>query len=147
MALGLQGLLSPPNAELMKISTNQRGLFPNKPIARGKSKDNGIPLSRDLLVDWQRRVNDHQSTLFKGETNKFKQGSLFQSNQLIPANFNPLDITPLPLSFWRWPTSPHQGPAIYLVMDRPKKLNTPILLYIGEDHGIIPDTRGKVFVD
>jgi hypothetical protein len=36
------------------------------------------------------------------------------------------------LSFWRWPNSPHQGAAIYLVMDRPKELEHPILLYIGE---------------
>ena len=43
-----------------------------------------------------------------------------------------MSLKPLPLSFWRWPQSPHQGAALYWVMDRPAGLKHPILLYIGE---------------
>ena len=125
----------------MRISTNQRELFPNEAVSRSKLQHNEIPLSRELLLNWQRRINLHQSKLFKGEAKTPKQGSFFPGNQLIAENFNPLDITPLALSFWRWPSSPHQGPAIYLVTDRPKELNAPILLYVGET--IAADRRWK----
>ena len=62
-----------------------------------------------------------------------KQVSLLDNDELgSHEQLNPLELTPLPLSFWRWPSSPHQGAAIYLVMDRPDNMNTPILLYVGE---------------
>ena len=68
-----------------------------------------------------------------GVPNNHKQGSLFTSveNTSIE-NFEPLKLTPLPLSFWRWPNSPHKGPAIYLVMSNVNLINKNILLYIGE---------------
>jgi hypothetical protein len=43
---------------------------------------------------------------------------------------DPLALTPLPLSFWRWAESPHA--AIYFVLDRPPHLEHPLLLYVGE---------------
>ena len=55
------------------------------------------------------------------------------SRQTDPlANFDPLQLKPLPLSFWHWPQGPHRGAALYLVMDRPVDLKHPLLLYIGE---------------
>ena len=48
---------------------------------------------------------------------------------------------PLPLSFWRWPESPHRGAAIYLVLDRPPHLDQPLLLYVGET--LAADRRWK----
>ncbi|MEX0587772.1 MAG: GIY-YIG nuclease family protein, partial [Cyanobium sp.] len=45
---------------------------------------------------------------------------------------NPLTLQPQPLSFWRWPTAPQQGAALYFVADRPANLAQPLLLYVGE---------------
>ena len=56
-------------------------------------------------------------------------------------NLEPLELSPLPLSFWRWPEAPFHGPAIYLVMDRLEDFNSHLLLYIGET--IAADRRWK----
>lgn len=44
----------------------------------------------------------------------------------------PLSLPAQSLAFWRWPQAPHQGPALYLVLDRPGHLDQPLLLYVGE---------------
>ena len=44
----------------------------------------------------------------------------------------PLSLPAESLAFWRWPRAPHQGPALYLVLDRPEHLAQPLLLYVGE---------------
>jgi hypothetical protein len=48
------------------------------------------------------------------------------------ARLDPLGLRAQSLSFWRWPHAPHQGAAIYLVMDRPPEPSPPLLLYVGE---------------
>ncbi len=92
-----------------------------------------VGLDKRALENWQLKVCSFQAQFFEENSDDFKQVSLFTNEDEISIdNFEPLKLTPLPLNFWRWPKSPHEGPAIYLVMDRPKIIKTPILLYVGE---------------
>ena len=108
----------------------------------------GLPTSADpelvllapQLRAWQQRLHQHQAPLFRRECLASQQGDLFATNHPAAtdpaatdaAAIDPLALTPLPLNFWRWPTSPHVGAAIYLVLDRPADLEQPLLLYVGE---------------
>ena len=101
-----------------------------------------ICLTKTLLINWQESIQNHQAKYFEGRSDIPTQGSFFETegNNLIE-NFQPLSLMPLPLSFWRWPRSPHDGPAIYLVMDRLEDSKKHILLYIGET--VAADRRWK----
>ena len=94
--------------------------------------NNEIFLTQQLLEDWQKRIHQHQYPLFnKGISNV--QSSLFQDClNSKTSTFNPLQLTPLSINFWRLRDSNHNGPAIYFVMDKPKTLNSNLILYIGE---------------
>ena len=99
----------------------------------GSVPDPDLPLQQDQLLRWQQQLHAHQAPLFRGEPAAARQVSLFLDAPADnAATFDPLALTPLPLSFWRWPVSPHQGAAIYLVLDRPANLEQPLLLYVGE---------------
>ena len=101
--------------------------------ALGATRPGDLPLQPQQLQDWQQRIHSHQASLFRGERPQTQQASLFDSGDGDPAvQLDPLTLTPLPLTFWRWPDSPHQGAAIYLVLDRPSALEHPLLLYVGE---------------
>jgi len=118
-----------------------------------------LPLERRQLLAWQQRLADHQGPLFQAAAGQggaaapripgsgpALQGSLFAAAGSLPAaatrasgepqqraaQFDPLSLHPQSLSFWRWPAAPHQGAALYLVLDRPDHLATPLLLYVGE---------------
>ncbi len=126
----------------METARGQGHLFPNQVLSAGLAPRQELILSRDLLQSWQRRIQGHQADLFQGEPDIAQQSSLFGSDhETVIDQLKPLQLTPLPLSFWRWPNSPHHGPAVYLVMDRPAELNTPLLLYVGET--IAADRRWK----
>ena len=126
----------------MQTARGQGHLFPNQVPSAGLAPRQELILSRDLLQSWQRRIQGHQADLFQGEPEIAWQSSLFGSDhETVIDQLKPLQLTPLPLSFWRWPNSPHHGPAVYLVMDRPADLNTPLLLYVGET--IAADRRWK----
>ena len=126
----------------MESLRGQGHLFPNQVLSAELAPRQELILSRDLLQSWQRRIQGHQADLFKGEPDIARQSSLFGSDhETVIDQLKPLQLTPLPLSFWRWPNSPHHGPAVYLVMDRPADLNTPLLLYVGET--IAADRRWK----
>ncbi|MFL0780481.1 MAG: GIY-YIG nuclease family protein [Prochlorococcus sp.] len=133
----------------MNRSTGQGQLFPDQSLNVRFNQARDLPLSRKLLEDWQQRLHQHQAPLFRGEQANTRQDSLFTTDlandfstglstgpppvqQVCPDQLNPLQLTALPLSFWRWPSSPHHGPAVYLVMDRPTNLSNPLLLYVGE---------------
>ncbi|WP_320674206.1 GIY-YIG nuclease family protein [Prochlorococcus sp. MIT 1341] len=124
----------------MERSRGQGELFTPWSLPIGKKPITGTNLSSEVLKAWQKSLHNHQKNLFTGNDEKgAEQRLLFttpptEENPFIKAakNLNPLDLTPLPLSFWRLPEDPYKGPAIYLVMDSPKELNTPILLYVGE---------------
>ena len=126
----------------MQTARGQGHLFPSQVPSAGLAPRQELILSRDLLQNWQRRIQGHQADLFQGEPDIARQSSLFGSDhETVIDQLKPLQLTPLPLSFWRWPNSPHHGPAVYLVMDRPADLNTPLLLYVGET--IAADRRWK----
>ena len=92
-----------------------------------------LTLDADQLRAWQQRLHHHQAPLFRGAPQSTNQTNLFgDSCSDAVSTINPLALTPLPLSFWRWPDSPHAGAAIYLVLDRPADLEQPLLLYVGE---------------
>ena len=121
----------------MATSPAQGNLF-EQPLAESSGLiERSLPLSSELLRGWQKRIHQFQAPLFSAQSRhrkqKTEQQPLFASDNIDPlSSFQPLQLRPLPLSFWRWPNGPHQGAAIYLVMDRPKELEYPILLYIGE---------------
>ena len=126
----------------MSRSIKQGKLLPNDGSSLGiitPSQD--LILSQELLKNWQGRINNYQSKLLKGVSID-QQGSLFKEiERTAIENFNPLTLSPLPLSFWRWPEAPFHGPAIYLVMDQLEDFNSHLLLYIGET--IAADRRWK----
>ena len=121
----------------MATPPGQGNLFDHPMAESGGLIEPSLPLSAELLRGWQERIHQFQAPLFSApsghRTQEAEQQHLFASDNIDPlSSFQPLQLRPLPLSFWRWPNSPHQGAAIYLVMDRPKELEQPILLYIGE---------------
>jgi len=100
-----------------------------------------LPLLKHQLEDWQQRLAQHQHPLFDGQRAPAEQGLLFpqaQGNAGLgdpedaAAQFNPLDLRPQALSFWRWPQAPQQGAALYFVVDQPSTASSPLLLYVGE---------------
>ena len=92
-----------------------------------------LNVDKKVIVEWQNRIINHQSKFFKSGNKYINQSSLFESiSEQSSQPFNPLDITPLPLSFWRWPKTIHKGPAVYFVMDKIINSDENIILYIGE---------------
>ena len=129
----------------------QGHLFSKATLNEEKATIPEVNLSVDFLKTWQEKIQSHQRNLFKGGIKQSSQVPLFPSRvdseeheiNLIVDNLMPLKLTPLALSFWRWPTSHHKGPAVYLVMDYPEDLDTPILLYIGETVSADKRWRGE----
>ena len=98
-----------------------------------KNPQEGIFISKKIIKEWQEKINAHQSHFFKYGYKNINQSSLFElSSAELNESFNPIDLTPLPLSFWRWPKAMHDGPAIYFVMDKIVDSDENIILYIGE---------------
>jgi len=92
-----------------------------------------INIDEKLIKQWQKKIIGHQSSFFKNGYTKNNQTSLFESkSEELKETFNPINLTPLPLSFWKWPKSIHQGPAVYFVMDQIINTDENIVLYIGE---------------
>jgi hypothetical protein len=90
------------------------------------------PLLRHQLTRWQSRLADHQAPLFAGLGSTARQGSLLENDGPPHWLFNPLQLQPQPLSFWRGAPPLVQGAALYFVMDQPEALEHPLLLYVGE---------------
>ena len=116
----------------MPAAPRQGSLFEQPSPAGNGSEPALLALNVQQLQSWQERIHHFQSPLFQTDQPCQEQGSLFGSSEDSAEGIQPLSLKPLPLSFWRWPQSPHQGAALYWVMDRPTGLNHPILLYIGE---------------
>ncbi len=127
----------------MEKSKGQKPLFPLTGANNFTSQSHSeLILRKDVLLNWQKKIHSYQSKLFTGSPINHKQGSLFNVEEKRSIdNFEPLKLTPLPLSFWRWPKSSLQGPAIYLVMDILEDCDSHILLYIGET--LAADRRWK----
>ncbi|MAD68248.1 hypothetical protein SynBIOSU31_02750 [Synechococcus sp. BIOS-U3-1] len=125
----------------MPASPRQGRLFDQAASAGHDLETAGLSLNLRQLQSWQERIHSFQTPLFEAAPPVQEQGSLFAASSSPAANIQPLSLKPLPLSFWRWPQSPHQGAALYWVMDRPTNLDHPILLYIGET--LAADRRWK----
>ena len=112
----------------------QHNLFKiNDVIILEESPSQDINISKKVIQEWQYKIIKHQSPIFKYGCKDTNQTSLFES---LPENsnetFNPTELTPLPLSFWRRPNTTHVGAAVYFVMDKIISSNEEIILYIGE---------------
>ena len=101
-----------------------------------------IYIDKEILEEWQNKIINYQSQFFSNYDQSLNQFSLFESHsEELKKNFNLLDLTPLPLNFWKWPKAKHKGPALYFVMDKQIETEKHILLYIGET--ISADKRWK----
>ncbi len=112
----------------------QYDLFKNNDldfIEKGPIQD--IYIEKKIIKEWQKKIIKHQSPIFKYGYKDVNQSSLFESSsEELSESFNPMELTPLPLSFWRWPKAMHEGPAVYFVMDKIIDSDENIILYIGE---------------
>jgi len=92
-----------------------------------------IFIDTQAIKDWQEKIINYQSPIFKYGYKNINQSSLFESSsEELNESFNPIALTPLPLSFWKWPKAMHEGPAVYFVMDKIIDSDENIILYIGE---------------
>jgi len=92
-----------------------------------------IYINKKVITDWQKNIVNYQSQLLIKQSQNLNQYTLFKSKpDELYDRFNPFDLTPLPLSFWRWPKPTHNGAAIYFVIDKQSNTNDNIILYIGE---------------
>ena len=111
----------------------QYDLFNNKINSSDKNHFQDIYVDKKVIREWQKKIIRHQSPLFEYGYNNPNQSSLFEfHSEESSSNINPIELTPLPLSFWRWPKTMHEGPAIYFVIDNIISSNENIVLYIGE---------------
>ena len=125
----------------MPSPPRQGNLFEQAASAGHDNEPAGLSLDLHQLQSWQERIHSFQKPLFEAKPLAEEQANLFGGSSDPAADIQPLSLKPLPLSFWRWPQSPHQGAALYWVMDRPICLRHPILLYIGET--LAADRRWK----
>jgi hypothetical protein len=96
-----------------------------------------LTLLRRQLLDWQERVAGLQAS--QADEQVASQGLLAllepgppESQPAAAPAIDPFSLAAQSLSFWRWPSPPVQGAAIYFVVDRPPHLQAPLLLYVGE---------------
>ena len=98
-----------------------------------KNTPQDIFINKKIIKEWQEKIINHQSPIFKHGYREVNQSSLFESStEELKEYFNPIDLSPLPLSFWRRPKAMHEGPAVYFVMDEITNSEERIILYIGE---------------
>ena len=118
----------------MKYSSKQGEIFiSNESFHPVSNESKEISIKKKDLEKWQERIYEHQSFLFKGLSRRPEQGCFFQNEEKSSTqSLNPLKLKPFPLNFWKWPSAPHLGAAIYLVMDRPKCIDNHLILYVGE---------------
>ncbi len=112
----------------------QYNLFKNNDVAVSGIKPlQDIFIDKKTIKEWQEKITNHQSPIFKYGYQDVNQSSLFDTSlEELNESFNPINLTPLPLSFWRWPKAMHEGAAIYFVMDNIIDSDENIILYIGE---------------
>ena len=92
-----------------------------------------LSIEEKIIKEWQEKIINYQSPIFKSNSQDVTQTSLFESfSDKLNKTFNPINLTPLPLSFWKWPKTIHKGPAVYFVMDKIISSEENIILYIGE---------------
>ena len=93
--------------------------------------DAELPLSAEVLADWQQRVLAFQQQQ-RQQPSSNAQGSLFGQQEASNQPPEPLSLPPQHLQFWRWPESLQQGAALYYVFDHSRGDGQELLLYVGE---------------
>ena len=118
----------------MKNFERQNNLFSKNDLNHlGKDHNKEIYIDKKVIKAWQKKIIKYQHPIFEYGYEHINQPSLFESNtKELNVIFNPIKLTPLPLSFWRWPKTTHVGPAVYFVMDKIINTDENIILYIGE---------------
>ncbi len=121
----------------MNLSKGQGDFFKEEDFCKNPtSLKNELSFQKNQIQAWQERISSFQKSFFSNPYKSTIQESLFSSfkeeEEKNIESFDPIELTPLRLNFWQWPTYSHEGPAIYLVMDKIKNLNSHIMLYIGE---------------
>ena len=129
----------------MKKLERQYNLFNNNDLDFSeKNLLQDVFIQKEIIKEWQEKVINHQSPFFKSNYKDVTQPSLFESiSDELNETFNPIQLTPLPLSFWRWPKTMHEGPAVYFVMDKIIDSEESIILYIGETISADKRWRGE----
>ena len=119
----------------MNLSKGQGELFTEEDYCKKAIiTSNELSFNINEIKAWQKRIYNYQKSFLSTHSIDNIQKSLFNSSKEdeMFETFNPIKLTPLPLNFWQWPNLNHQGPAIYLVMDKLKDINSHIMLYVGE---------------
>ena len=125
-------------------SNRQYDLFNNDLDFSEKHPIQDICINKKTIKGWQEKIINHQSPIFKYGYKDVNQSSLFESSsEEFNKSFNPIELTPLPLSFWRWPKAMHEGPAVYFVMDKIIDSDENIILYIGETNSSEKRWKGE----
>ena len=118
----------------MKRLERQGNLFNNNDL--DFSENNLLQdtfINKKIIKEWQVKIINHQSRIFRSNHKNVTQSSLFGSvSEELNETFNPIHLAPLPLNFWKWPKAIHKGPAVYFVMDNIINSEENIVLYIGE---------------
>lgn len=118
----------------------QTSLFPCKQaLENGPRPVESLVLAALQLRHWQEQLARFQSPLFAGADSTSHQGELFGGTgkarepwSALAATINPLALKAQALSFWRWPSPPQRGAALYFVVDASEAAAGPLLLYVGE---------------
>ena len=111
-----------------RVEARQGELFRADASGSGGAAPLPPPLLREQLLAWQGRVAAHQGPLFRREDRGATpaQGLLFEppaaGAEAAAHALDPLRLEAQGLAFWRWPSAPQRGAAIYLVLDRPAQL-------------------------
>ena len=80
----------------------QKDLFATAGLSTSPAAE--LVLDSDQLRAWQQRLHGHQAPLFRGDHERTSQTNLFgDSRNDALCDIDPLALTPLPLTFWRWP--------------------------------------------
>ena len=109
-----------------------------------KSHFQEMSIKKEVIKEWQKKIIDHQSQIFKYGYKNINQTSFFESSiEKLDETFNPKSLSHLPLSFWRWQKTIHEGPAIYFVMDKINNDDENIILYIGETNSAEKRWKGE----
>ena len=118
----------------MEKLERQFNLFNNSELDFSENNfSQDISINKKIIKEWQKKIINHQSSIFNSNSKEITQPSLFESiSEKLNETFNPIHLTPLPLSFWKWPKTIHKGPAVYFVMDKIIDSEENIILYIGE---------------
>ena len=92
-----------------------------------------LKISSSQINKWQRRIFNYQKRIFESDFENENQTSLLglKKNSFF-SNLNILELSMLPINFWKSNEVFHDGPSIYFVVEKLPEKDSNIILYIGE---------------